>query len=107
MLFTIKHITIFQHILAHILIAYDTVENFVNENQNYEIIFDIHRDAVGSDGSYAPTVKIGEEYTAQLMFVIGTDAGGLEHPEWRQNLSFAIKVQKKQMNYIQDYLSQL
>lgn len=75
--------------------AYDTVENFVKENQNYEIIFDIHRDAVGSDGSYAPTVKIGEEYAAQLMFVIGTDASGLEHPEWRQNLSFAIKVQKK------------
>lgn len=75
--------------------AYDTVENLVNEHSNYEIIFDIHRDAVGSDGQYAPTVKIGEEYAAQLMFVIGTDAGGLEHPEWRQNLSFAFKVQSK------------
>ena len=75
--------------------SYDTVNNLVNENQNYEIIFDIHRDAVGSDGSYAPTVKIGEEYAAQLMFVIGTDAGGLEHPNWRENLSFAFKVQSK------------
>ena len=75
--------------------SYDTVNNLVNENQNYEIIFDIHRDAVGSDGSYAPTVKIGEEYAAQLMFVIGTDAGGLEHPNWRKNLSFAFKVQSK------------
>lgn len=75
--------------------SYETVENIVNENDNYEIIFDIHRDAVGSDGAYAPTVKIGEEYVAQLMFVIGTDAGGLEHPNWKQNLSFAVKVQKK------------
>lgn len=75
--------------------SYDTVNNLVNENQDYEIIFDIHRDAVGSDGSYAPTVKIGEEYAAQLMFVIGTDAGGLEHPNWRENLSFAFKVQSK------------
>lgn len=75
--------------------SYDTVNNLVNENQNYDIIFDIHRDAVGSDGSYAPTVKIGEEYAAQLMFVIGTDAGGLEHPNWRKNLSFAFKVQSK------------
>lgn len=75
--------------------SYETVENIVSENDNYEIIFDIHRDAVGSDGAYAPTVKIGEEYVAQLMFVIGTDAGGLEHPNWKQNLSFAVKVQKK------------
>lgn len=75
--------------------AYGTVENLVNEHSNYEIIFDIHRDAVGSDGKYAPTVKIGEEYAAQLMFVIGTDAGGLEHPDWRKNLSFAFKVQSK------------
>lgn len=75
--------------------SYETVQNLVNENKNYEIIFDIHRDAVGSDGSYAPTVKIGEEYAAQLMFVIGTDAGGLEHPDWRKNLSFAFKVQSK------------
>ena len=75
--------------------SYETVENIVNHNEGYEIIFDLHRDAVGSDGSYAPTVKIGEEYAAQLMFVIGTDAGGLEHPNWKQNLSFAVKVQKK------------
>ena len=29
------------------------------------------------------------------MFVIGTDGGGLEHPNWNQNLKFAIKVQEK------------
>lgn len=75
--------------------SYETVENIVNQNDGYDIIFDIHRDAVGSDGAYAPTVKIGEEYAAQLMFVIGTDAGGLEHSNWKQNLSFAVKVQKK------------
>lgn len=75
--------------------SYETVENIVNQNEGYDIIFDIHRDAVGSDGAYAPTVKIGEEYAAQIMFVIGTDAGGLEHSNWKQNLSFAVKVQKK------------
>jgi len=75
--------------------SYETVNNLKNENKDYEIIFDIHRDAIGSDGQYAPTVKIGDEYAAQLMFVIGTDAGGLEHPNWRKNLSFAVKVQKK------------
>ena len=41
------------------------------------------------------SVKIGDEIVSQLMFVIGTDGGGLEHPNWQQNLKFAIKVQAK------------
>ena len=60
-----------------------------------DIVVDLHRDAIGSNSNYAPTVKIGDDYAAQLMFVIGTDAGGLWHPSWNQNLKFAIKVQQK------------
>ena len=29
------------------------------------------------------------------MFVVGTNEGGLWHPNWNQNLKFAIKVQEK------------
>jgi len=29
------------------------------------------------------------------MFVIGTNGGGLWHPNWQQNLQFAIEVQEK------------
>ena len=54
----------------------------------------MHRDAI-TDTSYAPSVIIGDETVAQLMFVIGTDGGGLEHPNWQQNLKFAVKVQEK------------
>lgn len=72
----------------------ETVENILNENPDNDIIIDIHRDAI-ADYSYAPTVKIGDEYASQLMFVIGTDGGGLEHPDWQQNLKFAVKVQEK------------
>ena len=71
-----------------------TVQNIL---QTYpaDIIIDVHRDAIGSRPDYAPTVKIGEnDYAAQLMFVIGTNAGGLYHPNWNQNLKFAIKVQQ-------------
>lgn len=71
-----------------------TVKNLLLTNENTDVIFDIHRDAI-ADYSYAPTVKIGEEYAAQLMFVIGTDGGGLEHKNWGQNLKFAVKVQEK------------
>lgn len=71
-----------------------TVKSLLSTNENTDVILDIHRDAI-ADYSYAPTVKIGEEYAAQLMFVIGTDGGGLEHPNWQQNLKFAVKVQEK------------
>ena len=72
----------------------ETVKNILS-NSNSEIVIDIHRDAVGDGSSYGPTVKINDEIAAQLMFVIGTDGGGLEHPNWRGNLKFAIKVQEK------------
>lgn len=28
------------------------------------------------------------------MFVVGSDGGGLSHPNWRQNFQFAVTVQK-------------
>lgn len=71
-----------------------TVENLLISHPDTDIIIDIHRDAIG-DTSYAPSVKIGDEVVAQLMFVIGTDGGGLEHPNWQNNLKFAIAVQQK------------
>lgn len=72
----------------------NTVES-VLKTQSSDVIIDIHRDAIGSNPNYAPTVKIGEDYAAQLMFVIGTNGGGLWHPNWAQNLAFAIEVQEK------------
>ena len=72
-----------------------TVQNILSNNTNTEVVIDLHRDAIGSGDTYGPTVKIGEEYAAQLLFVIGTNAGGLEHENWRENLRFAIKVQQK------------
>ena len=72
----------------------ETVENMLQTTSS-DIIIDLHRDAIGSRPDYAPTVKIGEDYCAQIMFVIGTNEGGLWHPNWNQNLKFAVKVQEK------------
>ena len=71
-----------------------TVENILQTTPS-DIIIDLHRDAIGSRADYAPTVKIGDDYAAQRMFVIGTNEGGLYHPNWNQNLKFAVKVQQK------------
>ena len=72
----------------------ETVENMLQTTSS-DIIIDLHRDAIGSRPDYAPTVKIGEDYCAQIMFVIGTNEGGLWHPNWNQNLKFAVKIQEK------------
>ena len=71
-----------------------TVEEIMKKSKA-DVVIDLHRDAIGSNSDYAPTVRIGEDYAAQLMFVIGTDGGGMLHPNWNQNLKFAIKVQQK------------
>ena len=71
-----------------------TVESDLKDNPS-DIIIDLHRDAIGSKSNYDPSVKIGEDEAAQLMFVIGTNGGGLYHPDWKNNLSFAIEIQQK------------
>ena len=72
-----------------------TRKSILNENKNAEFVIDLHRDALGSDSSYAPSLKIGEEKVAQIMFVMGTDGGGLEHNDWLYNFKLAIKIQEK------------
>lgn len=73
-----------------------TVQYIINDRSSTaEIVIDLHRDAVGSSGEYGPSVMIGDEKVAQLMFVIGTDGGGLYHPNWQNNLRFAVTVQRK------------
>lgn len=46
-----------------------TVEGIL-QNTDSDIIIDLHRDAIGAREDYAPTVKIEEDYCAQIMFVI-------------------------------------
>lgn len=72
----------------------NTLEGLL-EGENTQLVFDLHRDAVGSSNEYAPTIKINDNYVAQIMFVIGTNGGGLEYPNWVQNLKMAVKIQEK------------
>lgn len=72
-----------------------TIKSILNDKKSGEFIIDLHRDALGSNSNYAPSVKIGDESVAQLMFVIGTDGGGLEHKDWLYNFKLAVKIQEK------------
>ena len=71
----------------------NTVKSLLKSTKT-DIIIDLHRDAIGSNSAYAPTVKIGEETCAQLMFVMGSNGGGLKHDNWKENLKFAVKMQE-------------
>lgn len=75
--------------------SYKTVSSELSGDNWTELVIDLHRDALGSNSGYAPSVKIGEEIAAQLMFVMGTDGGGLNHPNWLNNFKLAIKIQEK------------
>lgn len=64
-------------------------------NPSIRLVLDVHRDAIADEqGNYIPTaVTVDGRSTAQIMLVVGTDQGGLEHPDWQKNLSCALKVQ--------------
>ena len=66
----------------------------LEENPSIRLVLDLHRDA--ADTAYGQMVtecSIGSETAAQLMMVVGTDDGGLENPEWQENLALALKLQ--------------
>ncbi len=72
-----------------------TINGILQNNKDSQFVIDLHRDALGSSSTYGPTVQIGDETVAQIMFVIGTDGGGLEHPNWLNNFKLAVKIQEK------------
>ena len=63
-------------------------------------VLDVHRDAlIGADGTeYPVTDTVDGEQVAQVMLVVGTDDGGLEHPRWQDNLTLAARIQGRMLD---------
>ena len=72
------------------------VETYLERYPTIKVVMDVHRDAlIGEDGTiYKPITTINGEKCAQVMLVMGSDAK-YTHPEWQQNLSLAVKIQKE------------
>ena len=72
-----------------------TIEGYLAEYPTIQMVLDIHRDAAeDADGNpVALTAEVGGEDCAELMLVVGTDEGGLSHPDWQENLANALKLQ--------------
>lgn len=73
------------------------IESVLEENPTIQIVIDIHRDAMvsASGSTYRTITEIEEEMAAQILLVVGTDEGGLKHPNWRENLTLAVHLQKR------------
>lgn len=73
--------------------ALKDIQSYVNKYPSIRLVIDVHRDAIASGGTYYKTsAEIDGVQTAQLMFVTGTDAGGLSHDGWRDNLAFQAQL---------------
>lgn len=72
-----------------------SVQSYLSRYPSVQVVLDLHRDAVlNNDGSqYAPTVTVNGEQVARLMLVVGSDASGMTHPRWEENLAAALKMQ--------------
>lgn len=73
----------------------ETISDYLAQYPSICVVIDLHRDAIAdeSGGYVGESVAIDGVSYAPLMFVVGTDEGGLSHPNWRENLSLAVKLQ--------------
>ena len=78
--------------------AYENAREAIRENlsahPSIRLVLDLHRDAAeGSNGQQlAKSITVDGQQVAQLMLVVGSDAGGLSHPEWEENMALAVKL---------------
>ena len=88
--------------------AYDrskaVVEQWMAQYPTIKVVLDVHRDAlVGSGGEVYKMVSVeAGRKVAQVMMVLGTDAGGADHPRWKDNMAFALRLQR---NLVKGYAS--
>ena len=89
--------TITQAIRASYSRSYESIQSYLDMYPSIKIVIDLHRDAIqAADGTVYKTIAQVEDTTcAQVMMVMGTDAAGLNHPNWRENLKLALQLQNE------------
>ena len=74
--------------------ARSQIAKYLKQYPSISLVLDIHRDAVenkkGEQVAFHTTVD--GERVGQLMMVVGTDANGLKHPNWPENMALAVKL---------------
>ena len=74
-----------------------SVAEYLKEYPSLTYVFDVHRDSIVTDR--LENVKTSSSFngagTAQAMIVVGTNEAGADHPNWNENLSFALRLQNE------------
>ena len=74
--------------------SYAGVSALLKQYPSVVLVLDVHRDALeAADGTIYKVVAGSVDNCAQVMMVMGSDAGGASHPNWRVNLALALSIQ--------------
>ena len=73
----------------------EAMTRYKEQYPSIQMVIDVHRDAIiYEDGTKVKAATdIDGKKTAQIMLVIGTNDGGLQHSGWKDNLSFALQYE--------------
>ncbi len=73
------------------------IKDTLKKYPSIKYVFDVHRDGVMlSTGEKAKAVcRVDGKLAAQVMTVVGSDFLGQDHPNWENNLAFAVLLQNR------------
>lgn len=72
----------------------DAIKKYLEEYPGISVVIDLHRDSIGDgDVVYKTLAEDSGKPCSQLMMLVGTGENGLEHPNWQENLKFALYLQ--------------
>ena len=74
------------------------IDKYLKEYPSIRFVLDVHRDAIETaDGRQVKVISEieGQGTASQLTLVVGSDGGGLSHPDWMENLRLAVAIQEQ------------
>ena len=72
----------------------EAVKEYLAQYPTISVVLDVHRDAIGDgDVVYKTIAEAGGKPCSQVMMLVGTGENGLAHPNWQENLKFALYLQ--------------
>ena len=72
----------------------ETAQAWLKKYPEISLVIDLHRDAADTSpsGQLQTLAMVAGKQSAQLMLVVGSNAGGRHHPNWKQNMALAAKL---------------
>ncbi|MBP3305060.1 MAG: stage II sporulation protein P [Oscillospiraceae bacterium] len=70
-----------------------SIQAYLQQYPSIRMVLDLHRDAAATaEGQLVTSATAGGQRSAQIMLVMGSDAGGSYFPGWQENLSLGLKL---------------